>query len=189
MNKIKLTIAIFALILVGCVLTDPASSSVTFTEGTYNLIEATDYDTVDCSGTGIPGVCTSDETATTEATCPSGGWVLYADYFSEMRMWLIIADGVWSLCNGNTGTYTVDGTTMTIVVDDDDTSSGTFADGTLSVEMPYTGGCNGTADGNEASEDDCDAAGGYWEDASCTIWVFTLSTDAIASTTEACADL
>ena len=47
MNKIKLTIAIFALIFVGCSDDDnPATSSTpTLTEGTYNLTDITLYET------------------------------------------------------------------------------------------------------------------------------------------------
>ena len=182
MNKIKLTIAIFALILVGCSDDDnPVSSPVTLTEGTYNLTAATMYDTADCSGTGYSGMCTTDETATTEATCPSGGWMSLADVIAaeeESQSIIFGANGVFTNPDGDTGTYTVDGTTITIQEDDDPLSGTLNADGTISVELSDTAGCydDDYEEVDAADEDACDAAGGDWEDASCMSMVFTLST-------------
>ena len=73
MKKLILSISILGLLFIGCSDDDnPAASTVTFTEGTYNMTSATMYDNADCSGAGISGACMSDETATTAATCPSG---------------------------------------------------------------------------------------------------------------------
>jgi len=224
LNKIKLTIAIFALILVGCSDDDnPVSSSVTLTEGTYNMTDGTVYDTADCSGAGYSGMCTTDETATTEATCPSGmcmdgvntteatcpsglwytgmcmdgvntteatcpsgmwmalGWMSFADEAADDVASIIFgADGVFTNPDGEIGTYTVDGTTITIVDGDEGTITGTLnADGTVSVELSDTAGCYDVdyEEVDAADEDACDTAGGDWEDASsCMSMVFTLST-------------
>ena len=203
LNKIKLTIAIFALILVGCSDDDnPVSSSVTLTEGTYNMTDGTVYDTADCSGAGYSGMCTTDETATTEATCPSGmcmdgvntteatcpsgmwmalGWMSFADEAADDVASIIFgADGVFTNPDGEIGTYTVDGTTITIVDGDEGTITGTLnADGTVSVELSDTAGCYDVdyEEVDAADEDACDTAGGDWEDASsCISMVFTLST-------------
>ena len=186
MNKIKLTIAIFALILVGCSDDDnPVSSPVTLTEGTYNLTAATMYDTADCSGTGYSGMC-MDGVNTTEATCPSGmwmalGWMSFADEAADDVASIIFgADGVFTNPDGEIGTYTVDGTTITIVDGDEGTITGTLnADGTVSVELSDTAGCYDVdyEEVDAADEDACDTAGGDWEDASsCISMVFTLST-------------
>ena len=182
MNKIKLTIAIFALILVGCSDDDnPTSSSVTLTEGTYNLTDGTIYDTADCSGTGYSSMCTTDETAATEATCPSDGWMSLADVIAaeeESQSIIFGADGVFTNPEGETGTYTVDGTTITIVEDDDPGSCTLNADGTVSIEMSDTAGCydDDYEEVDAADADACDTAGGDWEDGSCMSMVFTLST-------------
>ena len=184
MNKIKLTIAIFALILVGCSDDDnPLSSSVTLTEGTYNLTAATMYDTADCSGTGYSGMCFTDETATTEDTCPSDGWMSLAEAFAaefegEDVSLIFGADDVFTNPEGETGTYTVDGTTITIV-EEDGTESGTLNDdGTVSIEMSDPDGCYDDDYEEVEAEDEaaCDAADGDWEDGSCVSMVFTLST-------------
>ena len=183
MNKIKLTIAIFALILVGCSDDDnPVSSSVTLTEGTYNLTAATMYDTADCSGTGYSGMCFTDETATTEANCPSDGWMSLTELIAvegEDVSLIFGADDVFTNPDGETGTYTIDGTTITIVDGDEGAITGTLnADGTVSVELSDTDGCydDDYEEVDAADEDACDTAGGDWEDASCTSLVFTLST-------------
>ena len=74
MKKLILSISILGLILVGCSDDDntAASSIPTLTEGTYNMTGIIMYETADCSGTPITGICTTDEDASTEATCPSG---------------------------------------------------------------------------------------------------------------------
>jgi len=72
LNKILILVITFSLILVGCSKDDPISSSLTFTEGTYNVTGGTMYDNVACSGTGSTGMCLIDPTAMTEADCPSG---------------------------------------------------------------------------------------------------------------------
>ena len=128
-------------------------------------------------------MCTTDETATTEATCPSG-WMSLTEVFAafgggEDVSVIFGADGVFTNPEGETGTYTVDGTTITVVEEDGETLSGTLnADGTVSVESSYTAGCYDYYDEevDAADEDACDAAGGVWEDAYCMSLVFTLST-------------
>ena len=161
MNKIKLTIAIFALILVGCSDDDnpAASSTPTLTEGTYNVTDVTFYETADCSGTGITHMCTTAD-ASTEATCPSGGWMTFVDWMaaSGQDESVTIAGGVMTYSEGIPGTYTIDGTTISIT---DPAGCWDYED-EEAVEA--------------ADEAACDAANGSWEDASCSKMVFTLST-------------
>ena len=202
MNKIKLTITILGLILVGCSDDDnPASSTVTLTEGTYNITAATAYDTADCSGTGSSGMCTTDETATTEATCPSGacmdgvntteatcpadmwltagcmdgvnttettcssgawivfGWTTLAEVIalSDQDESITIAGGVLTYSEGIPGTYTIDGTTISIT----DPAGCWDYEEEVAVEV--------------ADEAACDAAGSEWEEA--TILSGTLNAD------------
>ena len=166
------------------------------------MTDGTVYDTADCSGAGYSGMCTTDETATTEATCPSGmcmdgvntteatcpsgmwmalGWMSFADEAADDVASIIFgADGVFTNPDGEIGTYTVDGTTITIVDGDEGTITGTLnADGTVSIELSDTAGCYDVdyEEVDAADEDACDTAGGDWEDASsCISMVFTLST-------------
>ena len=203
MNKIKLIIATFCLLLVGCSDDDnPASSSVTLTEGTYSPTSIVQYAGTDCSGTGSTGICSIDETVTAEADCPSGmcmdgtsaeadcpsgmwmslGWMSYLDaiitQFSDFSI-VFGAAGVFTNFEGDTGTYTIDVTTVTIT-DGDEIITGTLgADGTFTTHMPDTAGCFDMDDEEvgAADEDACDAAGGYWEDTSCQEIIWHLVTD------------
>ena len=188
MKKMILLISIIGLMVVGCSDDDnPAAStgtSVTFTEGTYNMTSATFYEAADCSGTG------SAETDVEDWSLTFG------------------ANGVFTDSDGDGGTYTVAGTTITVVDTDccydsatDDCTdatteatctgdgeweegeahTATFADGTISFEMSNPGECNGYDDENEgapepADETACNTGNGHWE-SGCYIVVFTLSTD------------
>jgi hypothetical protein len=201
MKKLILLISIAGLMFFGCSDDDnPAASSTgTFTEGTYNMTGATMYDTEACSGTGtaLPvssGCCYDNDIdectdATTEATCTDGVW-------EDESAWSLIfgANGVLTdPDNEGTHTYTVDGTTITVVIagechdgqntteaactegswDDAETETATLnADGTISIDMSYPGECH---DGQNTTEAACTE--GSWEDAGCTTVVFTLSTD------------
>ena len=203
MNKIKLIIATFCLLLVGCSDDDnPASSSVTLTEGTYSPTSIVQYAGTDCSGTGSTGICPMDETVTTEADCPSGmcmdgtsaeadcpsgmwmslGWMSYLDaiitQFSDFSI-VFGAAGVFTNFEGDTGTYTIDGTTVTITDGDEIITGILGADGTFTTHMPDTAGCFDMDDEevDAVDEDACDATGGDWEDASCQEIIWHLVTD------------
>mgnify|MGYP001403843446 CR=1 FL=1 len=203
MNKIKLIIATFCLLLVGCSDDDnPASSSVTLTEGTYSPTSIVQYAGTDCSGTGSTGICPIDETVTTEADCPSGmcmdgtsaeadcpsgmwmsiGWTSYLDAIITQNSDFSIvfgAGGVFTNPEGDTGTYTIDVTTVTIT-DGDEIITGTLgADGTFTTHMPDTAGCFDMDDEEvEASdEDSCNASSGEWQEASCQEIIWHLVTD------------
>jgi len=62
------------LIWVGCEdkKDDDVAGAATFSEGTYTLSSVTLYEGEECSGSGISGMCFTDESATTEADCPAG---------------------------------------------------------------------------------------------------------------------
>ena len=181
MNKIKLTITILGLILVGCSDDDnPASSTLTLIEGTYIITDATLYEMADCSGAAYSGICTTDQTATTEATCPSGacmdgvntteatcpsgawivfGWTTLAEVIalSDQDESITIAGGVLTYSEGIPGTYTIDGTTISIT----DPAGCWDYEEEVAVEV--------------ADEAACDAAGSEWEEA--TILSGTLNAD------------
>ena len=176
MNKIIVLGTLIALIIVGCSDSDdPASSggdgsgggTATFTEGTYSISDAVMYASEDCSGTAIAGMCTTNESATSEADCPAGmcmdgsgidessctegawltglcvdgesgdmmmqysssntcvaaggtwmtlGWMPLVDLFTAMEgESATFENGIFSIGGTQVGTYTVDGTTITIL--------------------------------------------------------------------------
>ena len=207
MEKLILSISILGLILVGCSDDDnpAASSTPTLTEGTYDVTALTMYEAADCSGTGINGSCATDENATTEATCPSGGWMKFIDEFVDESV--AIAGGVMTYSEGIPGTYTIYGTTISItdpagcwdyeeevaveVADEAacDAEQGEWEEaGTVSATLNADGTITATSiepaecyDDDEeeveaADEAACDAANGSWQDTYCYTMVFTLST-------------
>ena len=172
------------------------------TEGTYSPTSIVQYAGTDCSGTGSTGICPMDETVTTEADCPSGmcmdgtsaeadcpsgmwmslGWMSYLDaiitQFSDFSI-VFGAAGVFTNFEGDTGTYTIDGTTVTITDGDEIITGILGADGTFTTHMPDTAGCFDMDDEevDAVDEDACDATGGDWEDASCQEIIWHLVTD------------
>jgi len=220
MNLFKLLILTLSLFLVGCGDGSPTSSSVTFVEGTYTITSLTSYSDLECSGTGSTGMCISDGTAITEATCPSGmcmdmsgaleadciegmwmtgmcmdmsgaaeadctegmwmnmGWSSYLDYMPSIYV-VRFENGIFTAPDaeeGDTGTYTINGNTVTII-NEDETSSGTInTDGTITVSMSNSAACS---DGmgeevEELSEEACNAVSGSWEEDSCMMMILTL---------------
>ena len=197
MKKLILSISILGLILVGCSDDDnpTASSTPTLTEGTYNMTSVIMYETADCSGTPITGMCTTDEDASTEATCPSGycsdgestteadcpddmwstgicttdqdasteatcpsggwmvfGWMTFVEFIaaSGQDESIILSDGVITYSDGIPGTYTIDGTTISIT---DPAGCWDYEDEVVV---------------DAATESACDAEGGEWEESSTT---------------------
>jgi len=79
LNRVKLILICFSLILVGCSEDDPVSA-LTDAEilasfpGTYTMSGMADYPGGDCSiaADAVTGQCTTDEDITTEADCPVG---------------------------------------------------------------------------------------------------------------------
>ena len=183
MNIFKLLIVTLSLFVVGCSDDDsPTASSVTFVEGTYNLTSLTAYATSDCSGTGMTGMC-EDGVSITEAEC-DGMWMSYSDMITEDGdvMGIVFEDGIFTSPEdeegeedeaGETGTYTIDGTAITVTDGDEIITGMVNADGTLSMEASNSAGCFNDMDEEvEAlNEDACD---GYWEEASCMTMIFTL---------------
>ena len=163
------------------------------------------YEAADCSGTGINGMCATDEDATTEATCPSGGWMNFIDYMDDESV--AIAGGVMTYSEGIPGTYTIDGTTISItdpagcwdyeeevaveVADEaacdaaggeweeaTTTSATLNTDGTITAKQIEPAECYDDEDEEVEAADEaaCDAANGSWQDTYCYKMVFTLST-------------
>jgi hypothetical protein len=220
MSIFKILIVTFSLFLLGCGDGSPTSSSVALVEGSYTITSPTRYDNLECSGTGSTGVCTTDQTATTEATCPSGmcmdgsgsaegncsenmwmsgmcldmsgnaeadcaegmwmnlGWNSYLDFMPSDFV-VIFENGIYTASDAEedvTGTYTVDGNTVTII-SEDETNSGTInADGTITASSPISAGCSdGMGEEVEAlNEEACNAVSGSWEEDSCNTMILTL---------------
>jgi len=140
----------------------------------------------DCpSGMWITDICMDGTSA--EADCPSGmwmslGWMSYLDaiitQFSDFSI-VFGAAGVFTNFEGDTGTYTIDGTTVTITDGDEIITGILGADGTFTTHMPDTAGCFDMDDEevDAVDEDACDATGGDWEDASCQEIIWHLVTD------------
>ncbi len=51
---------------------DDSGDAATFTEGIYTISTVTVYEGEECSGNGVSGMCTTDESVTTKADCPVG---------------------------------------------------------------------------------------------------------------------
>ena len=203
-----LLISILGLILIGCDDDNTIASSIpTLTEGTFNLTGVIMYETADCSGTPITGQCTSDEEATTEATCPSG---MCADGESTTEaacpanMWYsgICMDGESTTeATCPSGGWMTFGWITTedffVLMSQDEVESITLTGGviTYSDGIPGTYNIDGTTISitnpagcwdyedevavDAATEAACDAEGGEWEEAD-TISA-TLNTDGTIS--------
>ena len=183
MNKIKLIIATFSLILIGCSDDDPISpDAATFTgTGTYTLTSITIHHGTDCSSAdGVLGMCFPPaetvvsesecvETGTgtcmdeygngidgidAEADCPDGniwinfGWNLWMNIFPAMLT--IFSDAGtythsqsggmedWRLGGGEedeSGTWTLDGTTLTMTSSEGEVTTATVSGSTFTVEQ------------------------------------------------------
>ena len=223
MKNVKLILASFCLVLVGCSEDDdPAATAaaVTLTEGTYSASSVMLYAGACGTGTGLTGICTTDASVTDadscegmcmdtstggaidaadEAACTAAsgmwmGWMSLLDAFGEASV-TFGANGVLTDPDGSTGTYTVDGSTVTMLssyCEDENgndveaadeaactAASGTWmseslvgtinADGTITTDIVSDAYCD---DGTNTTEADCDED--YWYDAECTSVVWTL---------------
>ena len=166
MNKIKLIIVTFALILVGCSDDDPVSSDTTVT-GTYTISTVTMHTSGDCSddngtsGTCFPpaeptvsesdcvetgiGFCMdgggdSIEGIEIEADCTGAnkwvnmGWNPWLNLFPTMTI-TFSDDGTYTESDDESGTWTLDGTTLTMTDSEDEISTATVSGNTLTIEM------------------------------------------------------
>ena len=141
MKNVKLILASFCLVLVGCSDDEDSvtGSSVAFTEGTYLVSSVMEYDG-DCGvGTAVTEICMSDESITDadscegmcidlysyemidaadNATCTTAGgfwfgWISLTEMYADFTV-TFGADGVFTNTLDGTGTYTVDGSELTI---------------------------------------------------------------------------
>ncbi len=105
------------------------------------------------------------------------GWMNLIDAFGDFSI-TFADDGTFTDPDGESGTWSLDGSTLTITDSEGEINTGTVSGNTITVELYDEAECydddgNNTIDA--ADEAACEAAGGAWEDAECIEVVFTSS--------------
>ncbi len=187
MKNVKLILASFCLVLVGCSDDDDPASSTSYTlSGTFNATSMTMYMTEDCSGDGMTGMC-MDGVSADEAACTEAGasWMSYSDMLGDMSV-TFNADGTFTTSEypEETLTYTCssatscssDGVTFTVNSDGTVTSSAGSAAYCTDEDDEAEYDTYTTQEDCEANGSAADAADGVWYDASCSATVWTAAT-------------
>lgn len=188
-----LIVSIIGLMFVGCD-ENPAASTPILIEGTYSMTDAIMYETADCSGTPITGMCTTadvnteatcpsgmcmDQESTTEAACPAGMWytgMCHTDEDASTEAtcpsggwmtfgWITNAEYIVISGSGESESITVAGGVITYP----EGIPGTYTISGTTISITDPAGCwdyGQEVAVDVATEAACDEAGSEWEEAS-----------------------
>ena len=100
------------------------------------------------------------------------GWNLYADVFTVGWSITFAYDGTFTDWEDESGTWTLDGSTLTMTDSEGETITATVSGNTITLEDAYEAHCD---DDTYTDEQSCEEAGYGWNDAECVEMVFTSS--------------
>ena len=100
------------------------------------------------------------------------GWNLYVDVFTDGWSITFAYDGTFTNWEDESGTWTLDGSTLTMTDSEGETITATVSGNTITLEDASEAHCD---DDTYTDEQSCEEAGYGWNDAECVEMVFTSS--------------
>ena len=97
------------------------------------------------------------------------GWNLWLNFFTNTTI-TFSDDGTYTESDDESGTWTLDGTTLTMTDSEDEVTTATYSGNTITLEDAYEAHCD---EDTYTDEQSCEEAGYGWNDAECVEMVFT----------------